>query len=97
LLNHPDASETEYAYSGRLYGLRVARSMDSKAANFFREQRIIPPGAAVTRISASMRREEGGTPIEFRLWIEKGTQIPLPLRIEYQPKSYLRLTFEAQA
>lgn len=97
LLNHPDSSETQYAYNGRLYRLRVSRSADSKAANFFREQRIIPPGAGVTRISASVRREEGGPPIEFRLWIEKGAQIPLPLRIEYQPKSYLRLTFEAQA
>jgi hypothetical protein len=36
-------------------------------------------------------------PIEFRLWIEEGTARPLPLRIEYQPKPCLRLTFEALA
>jgi hypothetical protein len=32
---------------------------------------------------------------QFRLWIEEGAPRPLPLRIEYQPKSFLRLTFEA--
>jgi hypothetical protein len=42
-----------------------------------------------------LRRVDGGKPIEFRLWIEEGAAHPLPLRIEYQPKSYLRLTFEA--
>jgi hypothetical protein len=40
-------------------------------------------------------REKGDKPIEFRMWIEDGAARPLPLRIEYQPKAYLRLTFEA--
>jgi len=97
LLNQPGSSETRYAYNGSLYHLRVARSADAKAANFFREKRLIPPRAEVTRISAWLCREEGGTPSEFRLWIEEGTPLPLPLRIEYRPKSYLRLMFEAQA
>ena len=96
LLNRPGSSETQYAYNGRLYRLRVGRSQDPKAASYFREQRLIPPTAAVTRVSGTLRREEGGAPTEFRLWIEEGTPRPLPLRIEYQPKSYLRLTFEAQ-
>jgi hypothetical protein len=96
LLNRPGSSETQCAYNGRLYHLRVERSPDPKAASSFREQRLIPPTAAVTRISGTLRREEGGTPSEFRLWIEEGTPRPLPLRIEYQPRSYLRLTFEAQ-
>jgi hypothetical protein len=95
LLGQPGASETRFAYNGRLYLLRVARSADPKVAHFFREQRLISPTAEVTRISAWLCREEGGTPSEFRLWIEDG--MPLPLRIEYQPKSYLRLTFEADA
>jgi hypothetical protein len=97
LLNQPGSSETRYAYNGRVYHLRVARSADAKAASFFREQRLIPAKAGVTRISAWLCREEGGTPSEFRLWIEEGTPLPLPLRIEYRPKSYLRLMFEAQA
>ena len=47
------------------------------------------------RIAGSLWAAGGGRPIEFRLWVEEGAARPLPLRIEYQPKSYLRLTFEA--
>ena len=96
LLSQPGSSETQYAYNGRLYNLRVERSPDPKAAAFYRAQRLIPSTAAVTRISGTLCRQEGGKPSEFRLWIEAGLPHPLPLRIEYQPKPYLRLTFDAQ-
>jgi hypothetical protein len=96
LLNRPGASEARCAYNGRMYRLHVERAADAKAAILFRGQRLIPPAAAVTRVSATLQREEGGVLNEFRLWIEKGSQRPLPLRIEYQAKSYLRLTFEAR-
>jgi len=95
LLNQRGSAETQYAYNGRLYHLRVEKAPDPKAASFFRDQRLIPRTAAVNRISGSLWREEGGKPIEFRLWMEEGAARPLPLRIEYQPKSYLRLTFDA--
>jgi hypothetical protein len=98
LLNRPGSKETRCAYNGRMYRLHfVDRAPDAKAAAFFREQRLIPATAAVTRVSATLRREEGGVLNEFRLWIEEGSPRPLPLRIEYQAKAYLRLTFEAGA
>jgi hypothetical protein len=95
LLSQPHASQTEYQYNGRMYILRVERAPDPKAAAAFREQRLIAPTAAVTRISGTLRRQGGDKPIEFRVWTEEGAARPIPLRIEYQPKSYLRLTFEA--
>lgn len=97
LLSRPDSSQAEYVYNGRLYSLRVERSGDPKAATVFREQRLIAAAANVTRVSGALWRQNGGKPIEFRLWIEEGSARPLPLRIEYQPKPYLRLTFEALA
>jgi len=96
LLNQPGASVARCAYNGRMYRLHVERAADAKAAALFRGQRLIPAGAAVTRVSATLQREEGGVLNEFRLWIEEGSARPLPLRIEYQAKAYLRLTFEAQ-
>lgn len=96
LLNGPKGAETQYAYNGRLYKLAVEKSPDAKAAVLFREQRLISPTAGVVRVAGSLRGLEGGKPIEFCLWIEDGSSRPLPLRIEYQPKSYLRLTFEAR-
>lgn len=82
LLSDNQKKETQYAYNGHLYRLTVERSRDAKA-----------PG--VIRVTGNLRRVSGGKPIEFRLWIEEGARRPLPLRIEYQAKSYLRLTFEA--
>ena len=31
----------------------------------------------------------------FRLWLEDGSDSVVPVRIEYQARSFLRLTFEA--
>jgi hypothetical protein len=95
LLKQRGSAETQYAYNGRLYRLRVERVPDPKAASSFRGARLIAGTAEVSRISGTLCRVEGGKPIEFRLWIEDGVARPIPLRIEYQPKSYLRLTFEA--
>jgi hypothetical protein len=97
VVRRPGSAQTRYAYNGRTYALRVERSPDPKAAAVFRDQRLIAPTAAVTRISGSLWREAeaGDKPIPFRLWMEEGAARPLPLRIEYQPKSYLRLAFEA--
>ena len=32
---------------------------------------------------------------EFRIWLERDAPSPVPVRIEFQPRSFLRLTFEA--
>jgi hypothetical protein len=96
LVSRPDASShTQYAYSGRRYSLRMDRSADPKATADFRARHLISPTATVARVSGKLCREGGNKPIDFRLWIEEGVSRPLPLRIEYQPKSYLRLAFEA--
>jgi len=51
----------------------------------------------VARLAGKVRRESGGKETDFRLWIEEGAEQPLPLRIDFQPKSYLRLVMEAVA
>jgi hypothetical protein len=83
LLNNARNNTTQYAYNGRLYGLKVERSRD-------------PNTKGIMKVNGNLRRLDGGKPVEFRLWMEEGASHPLPLRIEYQPKSYLRLTFEAR-
>jgi hypothetical protein len=82
LLSDPRVNETHYLYNGRSYRLAMDRSRDAKM-----------PG--VIRVSGNLRRVEGGKTTEFRLWVEENATHPLPLRIEYQPKSYLKLTFES--
>jgi hypothetical protein len=96
LVEHPDRSETRYIYDGSQYLLRVKRSADPSAAKRFKELRLLGPTAKVVRIAGRLQREAGGKEYDFRLWFEEGAKRPLPLRIEYQPKSYLRLMFEAE-
>jgi hypothetical protein len=97
LLLRPERAEGSFTYSGRPYRLQLTRSVDRKATAYFRERRLIAEGAEVIRVSGKVQRKSGGKETEFRLWIQAGADRPLPLRIEYQAKSYLRLVFEVVA
>jgi hypothetical protein len=89
--------ETRYTYSSHIYHMWVNRAPDPKATAYFRGHGLIGENRNVIRIAGKIRREAGGKETDFRLWFEPGTEMPLPLRIEYQAKSYLRLVFEAEA
>ena len=58
---------------------------------------MIRSGVGVVRVAGKLRREAGGKETDFRLWIEEGAAQPVPLRIDFQPKSYLRLVMETYA
>jgi hypothetical protein len=95
LLLRPDSQQARYSYSGRRYRLQLTRSRDVKACARFRECGLIRGSTDVVRVSARVRCEADGKETEFRLWIADPAERPLPLRIEYRAKSYLRLVFEA--
>jgi hypothetical protein len=95
-LRVPGREQSQYVYSGRLYRLWVRRAADTHAAAYFHNQGLVGPGAKVVRVSGKVRREAGGKETEFRVWVEDGAAQPVPLRIDFQPKSYLRLIFEAE-
>jgi hypothetical protein len=88
--------QTSYLYNGRRYHLSLRCSADPKATAQFRERGIIGQTSEVLRAAGQVRREVGGKEHNFRLWFEPGADMPVPLRIEYQAKSYLRLMFEAE-
>jgi hypothetical protein len=95
MLMRPDRDEGRYIYSDKVYRMRLARSVDHKAAAYFRERRLIAASTDVIRVTGRVRRETDNKETEFRLWIPGEGERPVPLRIEYQAKPYLRLTFEA--
>ncbi|HJZ96449.1 MAG TPA: hypothetical protein VKE70_08070 [Candidatus Solibacter sp.] len=97
MLESPGRNEGRYFYSGRPYRIRLSRSADPKATAQFRERGLLAASAEAIRVTGKVRREAGGKETDFRLWIPTAAERPLPLRIEYQPRSYLRLTFEAVA
>ncbi|HEV3333644.1 MAG TPA: hypothetical protein VG096_21820 [Bryobacteraceae bacterium] len=96
LLRQPARNETTYAYAGRLYRLWLSQSLDQQATAHFRAQGLLAADACAIRAAGKVRRESGGAEKHFRLWFQQGAPRPLPLRIEYLPKSYLRLIFEAE-
>jgi hypothetical protein len=95
VLRDANHNETQYIYNARLYHLHVTRAEDPKATSSFRQRGLIPPNAEVVRATGQLQRN-GGKEQTFRLWFEAGAEKPVPLRIEYQAKSYLRLVFEAE-
>ena len=92
----PGRGQTQYVYNGRLYRLWLRHAADPPVAAYFRERGLIRAGAGVVRVAGKVRREAGGKETEFRLWIEEGAAQPVPLRIDFQPKPYLRLVFDAE-
>jgi hypothetical protein len=95
-LNNPGREQSQYVYSGRLYRLWTRHAADPHTAAYFREKGIIRAGTRVVRVSGKVRREAGGKETEFRVWIESGAAQPVPLRIDFQAKSYLRLIMEVE-
>jgi hypothetical protein len=86
---------THFTFSGRLYRLLVESAPDPEATAVFRKHGLLPTTRAAIRVSGRLRRAAGGKESRFRVWVEEGATRPIPLRIEYRPKSYLRLVFEA--
>lgn len=89
-------AEARFAYAGRFYRLRIEKERDAKATANFRQRRLVGASAQVVRATGKLRRESGGKESDFRLWVEEGAARPLPLRIEYQARAFLRLIFEAE-
>jgi hypothetical protein len=93
----PSQVASRYVYAGRVYRLWLHAAADPKTTEYFRARKLIAPGAKVVCTSGKVQREAGGKETQFRIWVEEGNRRPIPLRIEYQAKSYLRLTFEAES
>ena len=95
LVAHPERSQTTYIYSGQAYSLWIHRTDDPKTTALFRQRSLLDGNTGVIRVTGTLQRQAGGNQIGFRIWVPYPSEHPLPLRIEYQAKSYLRLVFEA--
>ena len=53
------------------------------------------PPARLLAIKGSVRNQRTGDRTAFRVWLENAPENVVPVRIEFQPRSFLRLTFDA--
>jgi len=88
------SSETRYVFSDRSYRLRLEKEPDRQQGRRFAELGLTSQPERVVEVRGRIREERSGRQTTFRLWIEDGAANTLPLRIEFQPRSYLRLSFE---
>jgi hypothetical protein len=89
------ANSTTYIYGSRLYSLTLHAAPDESASVAFRKAKLLPAAGKALKVSGRIKPPAGGKEIDFHIWLEVGASRPIPLRIDYRPKSYLRLTFEA--
>jgi hypothetical protein len=87
-------SDSWYVYSERSYSLRLEKEPDRQQGLHFAERGLTSRPEHIIQVRGRIREERSGRQTTFRLWIEEGPANALPLRIEFQPRSYLRLSFE---
>ena len=71
-----------YVYSEQEYLLTLERQQPSSSP-----ERLVA-------VRGKIRNLRTGRETSFRLWLEHDSSI-VPIRFEFQPRSFLRLTFEA--
>jgi hypothetical protein len=84
-------------FNSKEFRLETVKEADASATAHFAEKKLIASTASVTRLSAMLTEKPTGVRTPFRLWHETSSAQSLPLRFEYQARSFLRLSFEADA
>jgi hypothetical protein len=82
-----------FVYNARQYHLYTEKSRDERAAGLFFAKNLTTRPESVVRISGQVC-EPHRLVSSFKLWMEDGAAPALPLRIEFQPRPYLRVSLE---
>lgn len=87
-----------YIYNAKQFDLYVERHEDSRVGALLENKGLTRRRDAVRRYEGTIRDRDGQSAAarqwSFRFWREDGTSSRLPLRIEFQPKPFLRLCLE---
>jgi hypothetical protein len=82
-------------FNSGVFLLETAKKADPGAAAHFAAKSLMPAHSVAMRLDAAITERRTGVKTPFRLWYEQGCEEAPPLRYEYQVRSFLRLTFEA--
>jgi len=84
-----------FIYGGVQRSLATSTAPDAKTGEKLRQRGVVAAGKSVVRMTGTIRNLQTGNKTRFSVWWDRDSPSPLPLRIELEPKSYLRLAFEA--
>ncbi|MGD0619993.1 MAG: hypothetical protein ABSB67_20305, partial [Bryobacteraceae bacterium] len=88
-------NDATFVHNGKLFRLHAVKRVDEKMGAQFVDDRLISSSRDAVELAGLIRNATTGTETTFRVWFDRTSPNLLPLRFEFQPKSYLRLTFEA--
>jgi len=101
MLDARPRTTSSVVFNRKRFRLDTRKEADASSTSYFAAKNILAPSGTVTRMEALLTNPVSGEKTPFRLWYETiaashaATGGALPLRFEYQAKSFLRLTFEA--
>ncbi len=82
-------------FNSKQFLLETDKEQDPAVGAHFAGRKIVANADKVMKLSATLTERHTGEKTPFHLWYEAGAEQMPPLRFDYQAKSFLRLTFEA--
>lgn len=83
-----------YVWGHDRYELTTVKKLDLRTGERLAAKGVALRAGSVYGVSGTIRNLRTGEKTAFRIWTEEGSG-PVPLRIEYQPRSFLQLALEA--
>lgn len=84
----------DFVYGGQLHTLLTGRETDEASGERMRTLGLTCEPREVYRLTGTIRNTATRRQTKFKLWFDASAG-PMPLRVELQPRSFLRLIFEA--
>jgi hypothetical protein len=86
---------TLFIYAGVPRELVTTVASDPRAGERLRQRGLARQASSVVHMTGVTRNVKTGAKTRFHVWWDRDTATPLPLRVELEPRSFLRLAFEA--
>ena len=86
---------TTFIYGGIERSLETSASPDPKMGARLRQRGIVVNPGSVVHLTGLVQNLKLGAKTRFSVWWDRDSASLVPVRIELEPKSYLRLVFEA--
>ncbi len=94
LLDPRPRTATQIFFNSKRFELQTSKETDPSAGAHFADKKLAI-AESVIRLNALLIEQRTGEKTPFRLWYQEGSEKMPPLKFEYQARSFLRLSFEA--
>ena len=95
-LRQPGGKQSlRYVYHGHEFELETTQEPDLSAGKDFAQRQLVKRAEDVVRVEGRSKQLDSTRKTSFTLWKDVHERSGLPLRFEFRPKSFLKLSFEA--